>query len=110
MGGPTRKGSGEESSFSEGIPRHKNLGNGEAGLAETCFHCRTLCWTHLCGFDLSLSPNKSGQSSCVVDEILGPVQDFEGPSSGWPGYLPRPESCRSFSENLPDSSEKTVQL
>ena len=80
------------------------------GLAETCFHCRTLCWTHLCGFDLSLSPNKSGQSSCVVDEILGPVQDFEGPSSGWPGYLPRPESCRSFSENLPDSSEKTVQL
>lgn len=67
-------------------------------------------FSYLSGFDLSFSPNKSGQSS-HVDEILGPGQDLEGPFSAWPGYLPKPERAAShFLRMAPDSSEKTVQL
>lgn len=57
-------------------------------------------FSYLSGFDFSFSPNKGGQSS-HVDENLGPGQDLEGPSSVCPGYLPKPESCPSFSENGP---------
>lgn len=94
----TTKGRANSAKKSRG--RETKEGNGESWAGKNRFPLENFVFTYLCGFDLSFSPNKSGQSS-HVDEILGPGQDFEGPSSAWPGYLYKPESCLSFSENLP---------
>ena len=85
---------GRATSPKENQDRVTEQGNGKTGLAKTCFYYKMLLVVLTYHF-LQMS-----DQSTSIYEILGPLQDFEGPPSTLLGYLPKPESCLSFSENL----------
>ena len=100
MNSPTNsKWGGRASSPKENQDRGNEQGNSKGELAKICFYYRTLLvWFWPITFSKQATDLAAFMS---IYEILGPLQDFEGPWSTLLGYLPKPGSCLSFSKNIP---------